>query len=76
MKSQKSNAAISKSPSDAALASARAMRRFDSKLTDEQIETIALAIDKNAAAGARLNPIKKRLRNADEPVTTFAVSPR
>jgi len=52
------------------------MRRFDPKLTDEQIETIARAIDENASASARLNPKKKRLRNADEPVTTFAVSPR
>ena len=49
------------------------MRRFDPKLTDDQIDTIAREIDENASAGARLNPKKKRLRNADEPVTTFTV---
>ena len=52
------------------------MRRFDPKLTDDQIDTIARAIDENAFAGARLNPKKKRLRNADEPVTTFSVPPQ
>ena len=52
------------------------MRRFDPKLTDDQIDTIARAIDENASAGARLNPKKRRLQNADAPVTTFAVTPR
>lgn len=70
------NPAVSKSPSDPSLAAARSMRRFDPKLTDEQIDTIARAIDENAFAGARLNPKKKRLRNADEPVTTFSVPPQ
>ena len=70
---KQSIATISKPPSDVALATAWAMRRFDPKLTDDQIDTIARAIDENASAGARLNSKKKRLRNADEPVTTFAV---
>jgi hypothetical protein len=61
------------SPSAAALAVAVAMRRFDSKLSDREIETIARGIDDNAKAGGALNPRKKRLRNWDEPVTTFAV---
>lgn len=52
------------------------MRRFDPKLTDDAIDTIASAIDKNMLAGAQLNPKKKGLRNADEPVTTFAVKPQ
>ena len=80
MKRRKSGAleavAAPKPPSEAAVASARAMRRFDPKLTDDQIDTIARAIDENAGVGASLNPKKKRLRNADEPVTTFAVTPR
>lgn len=80
MKSRKSSTtgvvAQSKSPSESALASARAMRRFDPKLTDDAIIAIAIAIDENAVAGASLNPKKKRLRNADEPVTTFVVKPR
>ena len=71
-----SKVAASKRPSEAALAAARSMRRFDPKLTDETIETIARAIDENADAGASLNPKKKRLRNADEPVTIFVVPPR
>lgn len=62
-----------KAPSAEALATARTMRRFDAKLTDAQIETIARGIDGNAIAGARLNPKKKRLRNSDEPVTIFVV---
>lgn len=62
-----------KPPSAAALAAATAMRRFDADLNDADIATIARGIDRNAAAGARLNPKKKRLRNSDEPVTTFVV---
>lgn len=58
----------------AALAVAQAMCRFDSKLTDAQIETIARGIDAQKVAGARLNPKKRRLRNSDEPVTTFVVA--
>lgn len=56
-----------------ALVTAQSMRRFDAKLSDEQIQTIARGIDEGAAAGAKLNPKKKRLRNGDEPVTHFAV---
>lgn len=63
-----------KPPSAAAHAVALTMRRFDSNLTDAQIETIAVAIEAHNAAGASLNPMKKRLRNSDEPVTTFLVA--
>ena len=65
--------AAAKAPSAVALATARTMRRFDAKLSDAEIETIAQGIDANAKAGAALNPKKKRLRNGDEPVATFAV---
>ncbi len=63
----------SKPPSEAALATSRTMRKFDAQLSDAEIETIARGIDENATAGARLNPKNKRLRNSDEPVTTFTV---
>ena len=52
------------------------MRRFDPKLTDDSIVAIAIAIDENEVTGASLNPKKKRLRNAAEPVTMFVVKPR
>jgi hypothetical protein len=60
--------------SAAALAVAATMRRFDSKLSDAEIEKIARDIDDSSQLGAALNPKKTRLRNSDEPVTTFSVS--
>jgi hypothetical protein len=62
-----------KPPSAAALAIAATMRRFDPKLSDAEIATIAEGIDEGASFGAALNPKKKRLRNWDEPVTRFEV---
>jgi hypothetical protein len=62
-----------KPPSEAALALAATMRRFDPKLNDAEITTIARGIDEGARFGAALNPKKKRLRNWDEPVTTFVL---
>jgi len=67
------SSASPKSPSASALVTAQSMRRFDAKLTDEQVETIARGIDANAIAGATLSPKKQRLRNGDEPVTSFSV---
>lgn len=61
-------------PSSAALAKAGEMRRFDAKLSDAEIETIARRIDANAKLAKSLNPKKRRLRNCDEPVTSFEVS--
>lgn len=63
------------SPEPSALARARAleMRRFDPKLSDEAVATIARGIDANVRVGEALNPKKRRLGNGDEPVTTFAV---
>ncbi len=52
------------------------MRRFDPSLTDDAIDTISRGIDANAVASATLNPKKKRLRNADEPVKSFTVKLR
>jgi hypothetical protein len=68
-----SPAATEKPISAAARATAATMRRFDPKLSDAEIERIARDIDDGASAGEALNPKKKRLRNGDEPVTTFAV---
>jgi hypothetical protein len=65
--------AAEKPPSPAALAVAATMRRFDPKLSDAEIHGIARDIDDGGALGAALNPKKKRLRNGDEPVTSFAV---
>jgi hypothetical protein len=68
-----SPAPTEKLPSASALAVAAAMRRFDPKLSDAEIERIARDIDDGAGLGTALNPKKKRLRNGDEPVTSFAV---
>ncbi len=64
----------SKPPSEVALATAKEMRRYDSKLTDADIANIAGQIDDNNKAGAKLNPASKRLKNSDEPVTTLRVA--
>ena len=65
------SASPAKAPSAAALAIATAMRRFDPKLSDAQIQRIAKDIEANQKGAAELNPPKKRLQNWDEPVTTF-----
>jgi hypothetical protein len=65
-----------KGPSAASVAIAATMRRFDAKLTDAELATIATQIDENAGAGAVLNPKKRRLKNSDEPATTFAAGKR
>ncbi len=62
-----------KPPSAGARAQAEAMRAFDPKLTDAQVETIARGIDGNDAAGQKLNKKGRVLRNGDEPATRFAV---
>jgi hypothetical protein len=49
------------------------MRRFDPKLTQGELDKIAHAIDDNGKGALALNPKKRPLRNAEEPVTTFAV---
>ena len=65
-----------KGPSAAALAVAGSMRRFDPKLTDAEVATIAKNVDDLWASGAALNPKKAPLHNWDEPVTVFAVRPK
>jgi hypothetical protein len=58
-----------------AIAVAASMRRFDRNLSDKDLDTIAHAIDGNRKGAARLNPNKATfLKNADEPVTRFAVA--
>jgi hypothetical protein len=69
-----SPSASAKPPSDEAAALAAAMRaRFDSTLTDADVQRIAKAIDANAEAALALNPKKKRLKNGDAPAVRFAV---
>ena len=64
-----------KPPSPQALAIATAMRKFDSALSDKDVETIAQGIDGNRRGAARLNPNKATaLKNGDEPVTRFSVA--
>ncbi|MDQ2907719.1 MAG: hypothetical protein M3R44_00030 [Candidatus Eremiobacteraeota bacterium] len=62
-----------KRPSAAAAALAATFRRFDPKLSDEAVETIAHGIDDGYKTGAALNPKKKPLHNWNEPVTIFTV---
>jgi hypothetical protein len=47
--------------------------RFDSALTDDDLQTIAKAIDVNNDAAKLLNPRKKRLKNGDAPIVRFTV---
>jgi hypothetical protein len=47
--------------------------RFDSALTDDDLQTIAKAIDVNNDAAKLLNPKKKRLKNGDAPIVRFTV---
>jgi len=64
-----------KPPSPLAAALALSMRRFDANLSEKDLDTIAHAIDDNRKGAVRLNPSKATfLKNADEPVTRFAVA--
>ena len=64
-----------KPASAVAAAIAASMRRFDASLSDQDVDTIAHAIDDNRRGAARLNPRKATsLKNADEPVTRFSVA--
>jgi hypothetical protein len=62
-----------KPPSAGARAQAEAMRAFDPKLSEAEIETIARGIDGSYAAGQKLNKHGRVLRNGDEPITRFNV---
>ena len=66
--------ATAKPASISAAAIAVSMRtRFDAALTDDNLQTIAKAIDTNNDAAKALNPKKKRLKNGDAPVVQFTV---
>jgi hypothetical protein len=68
-------AATPKPPSSQSEALAHAMRaRFDPRLSDADLQTIAKAIDANNEAALTLNPKKKRLKNGDAPALRFAVA--
>ena len=56
------------------MAAAVAMRRFDAGLSDDDVQTIAKAIDANADAARALNPKNRRLKNGDAPIVRFAVA--
>jgi len=62
-------------PSAASLAIAATFRRFDPKLSDDELHKIAANIDQSRT-GAVLNPKKKPLRNSDEMVVRFAADER
>lgn len=59
--------------SEAAKALAAQMRKFDSDLTDKEVEEIAAGIDDNFRVGNRVNQHGTALKNWDEPVTVFEV---
>jgi len=63
-----------KPASAVAAATALSMKRFDSALTDEDVQTIAKAIDANNDAARVLDPKKKRLPNGAAPAVHFKVS--
>jgi hypothetical protein len=48
--------------------------RFDSALSDDDLQTIAKAIDANNDAAKTLNPKKKRLKNSDALGIRFSVA--
>jgi hypothetical protein len=56
------------------MATASSMRRFDALLSDDDVQTIAKAIDANNDAAKALHPKKKRLKNGDAPIVRFAVA--
>ena len=58
--------------SEAAKALAAQMRKFDSKLSDKEIEEIAAGIDGNLKIGGAVNPHGTYLKNWNEPVTVFS----
>ncbi len=62
-----------KPPSAGARAQAEAMRAFDPKLSEAEIETIARGIDGGYAGGQKLNKHGRVLKNGDEPITRFHV---
>lgn len=69
-----SPSASPKPPSAVAVAIAASMRRFDPRLSDADLDTIAHGIDDNRRGEARLNPHRATgLHNADEPVLRFSV---
>jgi hypothetical protein len=66
-------AGTAKAPSEAALAAAATMRRFDPKLAVSDLATIARGIDDASVAAAALRTKRRPLRNGEEPVTRFVV---
>ena len=65
--------ASGKPASAVAVATALSMKRFDPALTDDDVQTIAKAIDANNDAARALNPKKKRLPNGAAPAVHFKV---
>ncbi len=51
------------------------MRRFDPRLSDDEIAEIALAIAESARARAALNPKKRRIPNGVAPVDIVSIRP-
>ncbi len=57
--------------SQAARALAASMRKFDPQLSDKALDRIAENIDGNLKIGNSINPKGTKLKNWDEPATTF-----
>jgi hypothetical protein len=51
------------------------MRRFDPRLTDDEIAEIALAIAAGARSRVALNPKKRRIANSVAPVDIVSIRP-
>jgi hypothetical protein len=60
-------------PSELSMNFAQRMRKFDSNLTDKDIEAIAAGIDDNLKLGEYVNPKGRVLKNWDEPDSIFEV---
>jgi hypothetical protein len=58
----------------ASLAIAATFRKFDGALSDDDLQTIARAVDANNDAARSLNPKKKRLANGAAPAVHFAAA--
>lgn len=64
------------SPTAASLAIAATFRRFDPKLSETELATIARNIDESRSSATSLNPKATPLRNSDDLVVRFVADER
>ncbi len=62
-------------PSPVSLATAEAMRRFDTRLTQDDVAEIARAIEENALLRATLHSKKRPIDNGVAPIAVVRVLP-